>query len=318
MSYIFNRMFFDKDNIDLNTNIPEILPLEQAQKELYQVGGKVKDNKMEYFQRWNIYFFIFFLSVFFAIMTVKDKQIVKGVFKQKTVPNMADVGKDDNERWVKIVRFTCVFIALIIAYHIGFFILAYFYIGFGNIFLDRKGTASSYWKEIFWKYKNPFKKEIFIGKTYMVMLIMVLLVVFVCYIGFSKWFPDWFDSLYFQTTIKKKDDTQTTKYAYYYGLFLITMMLFFIMILNLNVLEDNQLYMYYNIIFAVAYLILIFYIIRQYKNGDKKKLAFITLLVFIMFFLYPILLSLIKMEKGGKDIFSGNFLKNLIFNFGLN
>lgn len=285
------------------------------------IGGKPRpDDHIEYFQRWNIFIVIFLVSIILAILTMKDNSLVKSIFKEKNVNNidMSTVGNgDDDKRWVKIIVFTLIFILLILAYTIGLLVLAYIYLGIGNVFMDENITVGAKFKQTFWKYKNFMGKDVFIGKSYIVFLLVVLFIVYVAYIGFSKWFPDWFDSMYFQSTDKKKDDSQPQKYIYYYALLLIVMLFFYIIMLNIDLLSTNKMYMFYNLIFLIIYMMLSVYMLKEFKIGHKKKLLWMILVILMMFLLYPILLNLLKQDVGKNDIFNSKFLKNLLFNFGL-
>ncbi len=324
MAGIFERLFNDKsvfiedftDDIDmsLENKISQKISektTEKIKETIHQVGGKIKPNKMDYFQRWNIYLFIFILAVFFAMLSMKSNAIVKGVLGNNTNDMATDLG-DSNSRWIKIIRYTIVFISIIIAINIALILGVYIFTQLSSLIIDQ----STPFKELFWKYKDPSGKMVNIGKTYIFILIMVLLVTYVCFLGFSRWYPEFFDSLYYQTNNDKKEG-QPQKYIFNYGLFLILMMVFFIILINIRMLDNNKLYMFYNIIFLLSYLILIFVTLKEFKFGNPKKLAFVVILVFLMFFVYPVLLSLIKMEKSGKDLFSSKFFGDIIFNFGI-
>ena len=319
---LLQRIIFDKDEVPLSVGpveavkTPEVLEVPVAITTI-QTGGKIKQNYMEYFQRWNLYLFIFFISVFLAIITINKTKISQKLLKNKSITDMSTDLGDEQERWKRMVNYTIVFICIVLMYNLALMFGAYIWIHIGKMFTSNPKPALDIWETIFWKYKNPFDEVIEIGKTYMITLIMVLFVVFTCYIGFSKWFPDWFDSMYFQSTPKKKQDTQPQDYIYYYAIFLIGMMLFLVIILDIKMLGDNKMYMFYNIAFFIAYMILVLFILREYKNGKPKKLGLTAILVFLMFFTYPILLSLIKMEKKGSDIFNAKFLSNIMFHFAI-
>ena len=66
---LLNRLFFDKVNTEVEEEFMALPNIENIENpienpiEIIQKGGKVKDNKMHYIQRWNLYLFIFFLLV---------------------------------------------------------------------------------------------------------------------------------------------------------------------------------------------------------------------------------------------------------------
>jgi hypothetical protein len=288
---------------------------------LKMIGGKPKpDDYIEYFQRWNIFIVIFLVSIILAILTIKDNSLVKAIFKEKKVNNidMSTVGNgDEHQRWVKIIVFTLIFILLILVYTIGLLVLAYIYLGIGSVFMNENITVGAKFKQTFWKYKNFMGKEVFIGKSYIVFLLVVLFIVYVAYIGFSKWYPDWFDSMYFQSTDKKKEESQPQKYIYYYALLIIVMLFLYIIMLDIDLLSKNKMYMFYNLIFLIIYMMLSVYMLKEYAVGKKKRLLWMILVILMMFLFYPILLNLLKQDMGKNDIFNSKFLKNLLFNFGL-
>ena len=322
MANLLHRIIFDEE---LSEGYNAAFPLHEAHENLKreQVGGaegpapaapKGKNNKMEYFQRWNLYFLLFFLSVFLAVIVFRIKGVPEMILKKKRVNDMAvDISKDPTTRWRRIVELTVVFIAFVLAFNLALIAGVGVFKGLTGLFMSKNTKMS----EIFWKYTDPYGQTVEIGKTYIGVLLQVCFLTFVCYIGFSKWFPDWFDNMYFQSSGKKKEDTQVQRYLFVYGLFLIAMMLFFMILLDVAVLDSNKLYMFYNIIFFLGYLILTFIIMKEFRMGNIKKLAFISILVFLMFFAYPLLLSLIKLEKSGADAFSGRFLMNMLFNFSI-
>lgn len=280
-------------------------------------GGKLKDNKMEYFQRWNLYIFIFFLSVFFAILTMKDKNLVASLLKRSKINDMANDLGNENLRWKRVTEFTVVFVALVFAYNLAFVFGMFIWLAIGRLFVERNEPLKASWKKIFWKYTNEWGEQVFIGKTYFLTLILVCFLTFVCYIGFSKWFKDWLNSLYFQTNQNKKQAPQTQKYIHYYALFLIIMFIFFVMLIDVKQLKDNKLYMFYNIAFFMAFLIMALSIFKDFLNGNRKKLAFVVLLLFLMFFLYPILMTMLMMETNIKSILNRNFFKKVIFDLSI-
>ena len=322
MVNLFQRVFFDKDSlphVPTETGFSEIMPLKKVEENMSvalepiaMVGGKVRKNRMEYFQRWNLYFFIFFLAVFVAILTMPT--VTKGLLKKADVKDMSSgLDKDPKIRWKRIIHFTIVFVVFVLVYFIAFMVGVNLWQGLAGVFVDKVTPFS----ELFWKYKDPFGENVEIGKTLILTLAFVLFVSFVFYLGFSKWFPDYFEGLYYQSTLKKKDDKQPQRYIYNYGLFLIAMMTLFIILINVKMLGDNQLYMFYNFAFYLGFMIMAFIIIKEFRYGKHEKLAFLIILAFLAFFLYPVLISLIKMEKGGGDILNSKFVTNVIFNFGL-
>lgn len=348
MANLFNRIFLDEKKelfglSDVNKNIVSggkaeaaaataaiaELPLKvQVSNPIPPKGGEPKGgaskeerleyDHMEYFQRWNVFLLIFLVSIFLAILTMKNKVFITKILKQKKVEDLSTL---DN-KWIKITRFTIVFIALILAYNIALIFGVYLYFGLGNMFLDDKGKipAKTKFFELFWKYENEVHDQVFIGKDYAIALIIVLFIVFIAYMGFSKWYPDWLDSIYFQTIDKpnnKKDDTQPQKYIHYYAIFIILMMFFYLLVLDVGMLTNNKLYMAYNFIFLIAYMILALIIFKEYKFGHLKKLAFVAIMIALMFLLYPVLLSLIQSKKNKNDIFNSEFFKNLILQFSI-
>lgn len=320
MANLFQRVFFDKDSlphVPTETGFAEIMPLKKVEENmaaavLPMVGGKVKKNRMEYFQRWNLYYFIFFLAVFVSILTMPS--VTKGLLKKAEVKDLSSgIDKNPKIRWKRIIHLTIVFCVFVLVYFIAFMVGVNLWQGFASAIVDKVTPFS----ELFWKYKDPFGETMEIGKTLILTLMFVLFVTFVFYLGFSKWFPEYFEGVFYQSTLRKKDDKQPQKYIYNYGLFLIAMMTLFIILINLRMLSDNQLYMFYNVIFYIAFMIMSFIIIKEFKFGKHDKLAFLVILAFLAFFLYPVLISLIKMEKGGGDILNSKFVSNVIFNFGL-
>lgn len=322
MANLFQRVFFDKDSlphVPTETGMSEMMPLKKveenmaaAMEPILMIGGKVKKNRMEYFQRWNLYFFIFFLAVFVSILTMPG--VTKSILKKADVKDMsAGLEKDPKLRWKRIIHLTIVFVVFVLVYFIAFMVGVNLWQGFASVFVDKITPFS----ELFWKYKDPYGETIEIGKTLIMTLMFVLFITFVFYLGFSKWFPDYFEGVYYQSTLRRKDDKQPQRYIYNYGLFLIAMMALFIILINVRMLGDNQLYMFYNVVFYLAFMIMSFIIIKEFKFGKHDKLAFLVILVFLAFFAYPVLISLIKMEKGGGDIMNSRFISNVFFNFGL-
>lgn len=320
MANIFQRVFFDKDSlphVPTETGLSEVMPLKKVEENMAEalmpmIGGKVKKNRMEYFQRWNLYFFIFFLAVFVSILMMPG--VTKALLKKADVKDMsAGLDKDPQVRWKRIIHLTIVFVTFVLVFFIAFMVGVNLWQGIGSAFADKVTPFS----QLFWKYKDPYGETIEIGKTLILTLAFVLFVTFVFYLGFSKWFPEYFEGVYYQSTLRRKDDKQPQKYIYNYGLFLIAMMTLFIILINVRMLSDNQLYMFYNVVFYLAFMIMSFIIIKEFKFGKHDKLAFLVILAFLAFFAYPVLISLIKMEKGGGDILNSTFLTNVFFNFGL-
>jgi hypothetical protein len=312
MASIFQRIFLDQKNY-------EIPPHQEIIAETIIEGGNPKtapiDNNLEYFQRFNLYYFIFFISVFLAIITIRIPEVEKSLTKRFKigVNDLVIDNPDSDKRWLFMIRYTIVFISFVILYNIVLVIGVYVFTNIASEFIPNNIKFS----ELFWSYKDVTGKQIVIGKTYLMVLILVTLVTYVHYLGFTRWFKDWFGDMYFQSTNKKKDDNQLQSYTYNYGLFLIAMMIFFMIMVNMQRMGGNKVYLTYNIIFFIGFLILSFIIIKEYKFGNPKKLAFIVIMVFMAFCLYPVLISLITTDIKSTDIFNSDFLMNLFFNFGL-
>jgi len=280
------------------------------------VGGKADNSRFAYYQRRNVMLLIFLMSVFLAIITINNKNIVKVIFKTKTVDDLSTI---DN-KWTKMIRFTILFIVFIIAYIIALLIGVYIYFNIGSMFLNDKIPISHKFSNIFWSYKNDVDEDVFVGLDYIIALIIVLFVVYIAYMGFAKWYPDWLDSIYFQSIEKKngkEDDTQPQKYIYYYAILIVLMMFFYLIVFDVNLLQKSKLYMFINIIFLLGYMIIALIILKEYKFGNPEKLAFIVILISIMFILYPIVISLLKGGGEAKDMFSTHFLMDLLFHFGI-
>ena len=297
----------------LPVEVSKSMPLKISQF----VGGKADNSRFPYYQRRNVMLLIFLLSVFLAIITVKDPNIVKAIFKTKTVNDLSTI----NDKWKKMIRFTILFIAFIVAYIVALLIGVYIYLNLGSMYLNDKIPIMEKFSNIFWSYKNDVDEDVFIGIDYIIALVIVLFIVYIAYMGFSKWYPDWLESIYFQTIDKnngKPDDTQAHKYIYYYAILIVLMMFFYLIVFDVNLLQKSKLYMSVNIIFLLGYMILALIILKEYKFGNPKKLAFIVILIVLMFILYPIVISLLKGGNETKEMFSNNFLMDLLFHFGIN
>jgi ABC-type bacteriocin/lantibiotic exporter with double-glycine peptidase domain len=104
MANLFNRIFdlSDKQNfIETTAKLPIEVQEIQAEPSLEvsipkskRKGGasqeeRLEHDHMDYFQRWNVFLLIFLISIFLAILTMKNKIFINKILKQKKVEDLS-------------------------------------------------------------------------------------------------------------------------------------------------------------------------------------------------------------------------------------
>jgi hypothetical protein len=285
--------------------------------------------KLKYGHRMGVYYMLVFGSLLIALVIFKNKGLKKvfrkAVFKRQ---NIEDIGEDignDPKMKMKMWHYVLLFLAIFVAVFIGLWLIgAFLYILIGNITKDNSFQISKdVWKYIFINYDG-----IPIAMHFWLVFILVVLVLSVHYLGYAKFFSGWYDDMYFQDTGKKNEDDQLDSFIHYYALTILVMFTFFMILLCMNkmaIKNGSQLYAYYTMIMMLVYLALSVYILKQYKWGKNKKLAFIALLVFAVVFLYMFIITLIVTVTEGngalKAMFGkgkkGRLFKDMIFRWGI-
>lgn len=300
MAGVFQRILFDKED--------QLVPLSEAVENFndQQIGGEkgqnstgsqetVKDPKGEHiinylYLKLNVHLFLLMIAIVLAILTMKQKAIFQGIIKSKNPDELSGLGEgNSNKRWTLMARITIVFICFVLAYFVGLMMLAYVYVAIGSLTDVFNGTTISK------RWKDAFITDV--GSTWLTILIFAILIVYVGFIAFGKLHKDWYESLYFQSTEKKKDDPQYVKYLYYYGMLIITFVIFFMILMCLANEDINQVVKVFSVISLMAILLLTLMIYKNLLHAQYKKLWLIGILIFLMFVCYPLLLMKVLKEK---------------------
>ena len=153
-------------------------------------------------------------------------------------------------------------------------------------------------KEMIWEYTDKDDKNVNL-LSYYLLLFFVLIVMFLFYMIYTKLVKGYFNNLFYESVFNDnnldvQDKPQPLKYLYQYGILIILMMLFVLLLLNYTKLSKFKLLFIYNIIFIAIYVLVTLAILRYQLQQNTPKLILFIILLIILFIGYKILLVIIS------------------------
>ena len=242
-------------------------------------------------------FLIFYIAVILALVTMKSEEIKKLIFKDDDPDNnFSDPNFIFEKRWTKIIRYTAIFIAFIILYTIIILLVIYIYC---IMKVEGDNQMTKAWDLLFVKlFQIKYKTTTLDVKYFIKLYICVVLLLFVMFLLYFRWNTSFFKSIYYQNISDLDSDnpapelSQPEKYIHYYAVLILIIMLFVLLIVNLDqvMFATNDVFTF--IIIAAFIIILMtmsIYSIKNilYKNAKKAILYnFLGILLPILVFLY--------------------------------
>lgn len=286
------------------TNIENIPIIYNGHNQILKGGNKDLVLESIYFQKINNLFMILFLSILIAIFIVKISDIINAIFKEDDPDSNFETDElIYKQRWKNIIKYTVIFITLIILVHVLIIsiILLLFTILFSIKNKDQAISGFSIAKkkviEMFWEYKDSKNNRLNLI-SYYILLSIVLIGMFLVFIIYTLLVKGYFTNIYYEKIYNESNDetedkSQPQKYIYQYAIYLLIMMLFMLLLLNYTKLYDKKILFIYNIIIIIIYIILTLNIIRYQMTSNNKKFIIFLFLFIIIFIGYKYPLKLI-------------------------
>lgn len=256
-----------------------------------------------YFQKVILLFIILFFSVILAILCTKSTSIIGLIFKEDDEDTNFDQDEIDfKSRWKKIIKLTFIFILFIILMHIAIFIIVFLAILI-KISIITDDPDASYlnlaiedFLQIFWEYTDPTTGQTVRLFSYYALLFGLLIMMTIFYMIYTLLVKGYFNNIYYEKVYNPKnpdadDISQTQKYIYRYGLYIVVMLLFIILLLNYEEFIDDKVIYIYNILFLIIYLILSVSIIRYNMQKSNLKFFIYLMLLLLTYISYPFILE---------------------------
>lgn len=267
-------------------------------------GGNTSDStdiilsESLYFRKINTLFIILFISI---VITIGVVNMFVGMIFNDDDTNFENQESDYQIRWKRVMKLTVLFITLIILCHfiIILLILLYFVIKIGVTNEDPNAQIFSIaWakvKEMVWEYKDDMNNDVGLIGYYMLLftVLVLLFIFFIIYTLLAKGYINelMYESIYDESNPDAEDRTQPDKFIFQYGVYIVVMMLFVLLLLNYDKLRDKKIIFIYNVVFVLAYVVLTLNILRCQLNKRFSKFILYTVLFLTLFFLYPQILK---------------------------
>jgi hypothetical protein len=219
-------------------------------------GGSIKPlhQAEDLYKRVFLIAFLVFVSIYCATVTFQSKDVLKGVLKLKGEKQPADANLDNDdvnymERWRRIAQVIIVLSLLAIAYFLAMLILMTLVIWVYFYLTSEDNSPITRWtldlmSYIFWRFDLDGTDHI-ISYFYMLIVIIIFgcMMFFLVYHLFVK---NYLKNLGYPLAVNtsktnKPEFSNPTKFAYFYGLYLILLLLFFILLFSLYHLSTNTL-----------------------------------------------------------------------------
>jgi hypothetical protein len=152
-------------------------------------------------------------------------------------------------------------------------------------------------KTMFWEYTDDSGKETGLIAYYM-LLFLVLIVMFLFYMVYTKLVKSYFSSIYFEKVYNDKnpdveDLTQPQKYLYQYATYILVMMLFVLLLLNYDKMVQYKVVFVYNIVFVMLYVLLTINLLRLHLQKYRLRFVMFFVLFLLVCLLYKFPLKMI-------------------------
>jgi len=253
-----------------------------------------------YFQKINILFVVLFFSILLAVTFINFPDIMK-LFIHDDDPdsNFDDITIPYMQRWKKIIRITISLIVLIIVFHLIIFMLIVLSIALYNYSKNENFSLSFKiallkLKEMAWEYTDSdgYMEGLI---SYWLLLFVVLIIMFLFYMLYTLIVKGYFTNIYFEKILNiynpdVKDRTQPQKYSYQYSVYILSMMIFVLLLLNYTKLSNKKIIFMYNVFFILIYIVLTINILRLKLQRRKKDfIIYLGLFTFIfLIYKYPL------------------------------
>jgi hypothetical protein len=276
-----------------------------------KLGGSGSDMvaKSIYFRKINTLFVVLVIAILFALMLMKMKWLMHLFFKEEDPDNNFEEEEPDlKKRWKRIMRYTIIFILMIIISHVLIvlilFLIMLLFKYFRNDFhfQPAKEFAAEKIKEMFWEYKDDTGADAGLISYYM-LLFLALIVMFVFYMIYTLLVKSYFSNIYFEKIYNEKnpeieDLQQPQKYLYQYSIYILIMMLFVLLLLNYDKLRQHKVVFVYNIVFVMVYVIVTLNLLRLHLTKQRWKFILFFLVFILLFTLYKLPLKALAKYLG--------------------
>lgn len=277
------------------------MPKTQTQIPIQQDGGAIKSliDARPLFARFFVIIFIFSLGIYLASVVFQSNSMVKNILKLKgegedADPNFEDSG-DHMERWRKILQMIIVFVCLVIAFTIALFVFIYVMLLLYYSNKDGIPDPVPFVKEKMKKWFMSFEVDGFdydLRKFYILAVVLLFgsMLFFMLYFIFVK---SYLQNIYYQNDINveksnKAEFLNSYKFINYYGLYLVLLLLFSLLLISIFYLTGNNL-LYLSLFYIIVSMMFVM-LISKYTLERSAWRIFVLMLVFLIF-----VISLIKM-----------------------
>jgi hypothetical protein len=283
-----------------------------------QVAGFMKeiDVPVQLYKRVIIIMFILVLAIYCSSVTFRSSSFLNGVLKlhgEETAgdPNLDNENEKYSSKWRRIIQLIVVLSVLSIAYFIAIFVIIFIAIFMYIVFKEDDNyfdLTKTKFKLFFWSYND--KKLLFIYVT----LIMILFITIIGFLLYHLFVKSYFKNIEYPQLIENKDQTEDqtefsnpTKFAMYYGLYLIIIFIFYFILLALyNKNFDGEIkFIFINFFIAIVTLMFIMLIYKYTLNRSKILKVFIiwasylifTIISFVCYHKFDDIIDLINKKK---------------------
>jgi hypothetical protein len=278
---------------------PATAPVQTGGKIIVKKGGSIKtlSEGEVLFKRIFLVAFLLFVSIYCASVTFQSKQVLNGVLKLKGESESADANLDGDdvnyiERWRRIAQILIVFSLFVFAYFLAIIVIMIFGIYLYYCVMAEKGQPKfemtmDVMSDLFWTFDLD-AQTFTMSFIYMFITIVILIsmMVFLIYHLFVK---SYLANLGYPESINpdktdKPEFGNPTKFAYFYGIYLIVMILFFILLLSLYYVSTD------NLLFVCILLILIsmMFMMLIYKYTIERSTPTIIFVLWLVYFIWTI------------------------------
>jgi hypothetical protein len=265
-----------------------------------QSGGSIKPLSSNYgkilYKRIFLIAFIFFIAVYCASVTFMSHHIITQTLKLSGESENSDPNFDNDEetiiqRWKRVMKIIIIFSLLTISYYIAFIIAIILILAFYFMFAKKEGEKiwsliKTILLNLFWRFNTDKKEHVLLYFYIIIILIIIIpLMFFMLYHLFVK---NYLINLYYSSDVdssknNKSELLNSTKFALYYGQYIMLLFLFFLVLFTIYHLSgDSLMFICLFIIIVIMMFIMLIYKYTLQRSNFKIFTLWFVFFIYII------------------------------------
>ena len=253
------------------------------ESEEVKIKVNLDSKSLKVFTRFFILYFIFFITVILAVLTMHSTDILRLIYNEDYPDNnFNDIQTDFKTKWKKLILYTLIFVVIVFLYNILALLLVFGYIW---VTQSEGDAVKAFNKTIQFIFNIKYKNKVISVSYYIKILIAVLFGLFVFFALYFLCNKSYISSMYFgnfakidgEDGVDTEELQQPQKFIYYYAFITILIMLTVLMVINSDPGFDVGDWDFFSFIIITIFIIILLIFsgltIKNMLYRDVKKLC---------------------------------------------